>query len=44
MLDHGNEDASCFGAVEHILSDLDPGRHLGGEGVLELLEHCVEKG
>jgi hypothetical protein len=31
-----------FGNEMHQLNALDPGRHLGGDGVLELLEYCTQ--
>lgn len=33
-----------FGSVVNKLRSLYPGRHLGSEGILDLLEFCMESG
>lgn len=41
---NNNDIDACFGNEMHQLDTLDPGRHLGGDGVLELLEFCTQSG
>jgi hypothetical protein len=31
-----------FGNIIHTLDSLEPGHHLGGDGILDLLEYCTE--
>lgn len=31
-----------FSDVVDSLADLDPGRHLGGDGILDLIEYCLQ--
>lgn len=43
LLNHDVYDA-FFGNEVDQLDALDPGRHLGGDGILELLEYCTQNG
>jgi hypothetical protein len=37
------DNSGGFFNVQHSLAVLDPGRHLGGDGILDLLEYCTQK-